>query len=359
MTATFGEADVKLDQLLLDPNNYRFQDERDFRVAAKNRFHEESVQKKTLDKLRREGLNELKSSIQENGFLTFERILVRNYEFAEDHYVVVEGNRRVAALKSLIEDDLAGIPVRQDILEIAGKLPVLVVDAAQDPSIYLAMMGLRHVGGIKQWGPYQSSKLVAEMRDEHALDFPDIGARLGMTVRDVMRRYRAFRALRQYEDDEEFGEFASRRQYPMFHEAVSQPTVRDWLGWNEGSFNFEDERNRYTFYRWISPEVGDDDELSEPKVTRSSEVRDLKKILDSPEATAILHDAGKSFSQALAAAEQEELRGAWKAEVAEATAALRAVGILELKSMQPTDTKSLEDLRALVGELLEARTKLQ
>lgn len=359
MTASFGEALVTLDSLLLDPNNYRFQDDRDFRVAASNRIHEESVQKKTLDKLRKEGLSELKASIQENGFLTFERIVVRPYEADDSRFLVVEGNRRVAALKSLVEDDSAGIDVRRDVLHATKSLPVLVVDSSQDPSVYLAMMGLRHVGGIKQWGPYQSSKLVSEMRETHELEFADISARLGMTVRDVMRRYRAYCVLRQYEDDEEFGEFANRRQYPMFHEAVSQPTIREWMGWSEDDFRFSNDKNRGLFYRWISPGLGDEGELSDPKISRSSEVRDLKKILESPDATSILYDSTKSFSQALAAVEQEELRGAWKAEVAEASAALRAVSILELKDMGTDEAASLRGLSQLIQELLDARTKLQ
>lgn len=359
MTAMFGEAVVALDSLLLDPNNYRFQDDRDFRVAAPNRLHEESVQKRTLDKLRKEGLSELKASIQENGFLTFERIVVRPYEADESRFLVVEGNRRVAALKSLVEDDRAGIDVRPDVLAATEGLPVLVVDGRQDPSVYLAMMGLRHVGGIKQWGPYQSSKLVSEMRESHKLEFSDISARLGMTVRDVMRRYRAYCALRQYEDDEEFGEFANRRQYPMFHEAVSQPVIRDWMGWSEEKFRFTSDQNRGLFYRWISPGSDEEGELSEPKISRSSEVRDLKKILETPDAISILYDPTKSFSQALAAAEQEELRGAWRAEVAEASAALRAVSILDLKTMESDDVDSLQGLGRLINEILDARTKLQ
>jgi hypothetical protein len=42
--AEFTSEQVPLDSLLLDPNNYRFQDETDFVFAEPARFHEETVQ---------------------------------------------------------------------------------------------------------------------------------------------------------------------------------------------------------------------------------------------------------------------------------------------------------------------------
>jgi hypothetical protein len=47
--------------------------------------------------LRTEGLTELKNSILANGFLDFERIVVQPYEPVDGLFLVIEGNRRVAA----------------------------------------------------------------------------------------------------------------------------------------------------------------------------------------------------------------------------------------------------------------------
>ena len=47
----FDAQDINVSKLLLDPNNYRFLDRKKFKRKAANRFHEESVQNATVEKL--------------------------------------------------------------------------------------------------------------------------------------------------------------------------------------------------------------------------------------------------------------------------------------------------------------------
>ena len=63
-------------------------------------FASESAQKETMRLLKAESLSELIKSIKSNGFLPIERIVVSPH--GEDgFYLVIEGNRRVAALKMI------------------------------------------------------------------------------------------------------------------------------------------------------------------------------------------------------------------------------------------------------------------
>jgi ParB-like nuclease domain len=141
--------EVSVGDLLLDPNNYRFQDYEDFVLADESRFHEPSVQTRAYSRLRTEGLAQLKDSILTNGFLPFERIVAMPYEPVEGKYLVVEGNRRVAALRWIASDHEAGVAVPQDVLDTAGSVPVIALqDAEDDPVIRLSLMGVRHVGGF-------------------------------------------------------------------------------------------------------------------------------------------------------------------------------------------------------------------
>lgn len=351
------ELDVALDKLLLDPNNYRFQADPRFQQVRESRYAEESVQRRTAERISSEGLAELKASILHNGFLTFEKIIVRPWSGSEEHFVVVEGNRRLAALRALIDEHESGTDLRQDVLALQAGVPVIVVET-DDESHYLALMGIRHVGGVRQWGSYQSSKLVAELRDRHELEFVDIGPRLGMSVRETTRRYRAFKALRQMEEDEEFGEYAERRMYPLFHEAVSQPRLREWLGWDDTAFEFRDEAHRREFYELLSPHAQEDDEVLPPKISTAGEVRELKVVLDSEEAMSVLREAASSFADALGTAKAELLQSTWAKEVAEARRALAAVPALELASMSPENLDLLEAVRDLAGMLLEQHRRL-
>ena len=65
----------------------------------------------------------------------------------------------------------------------------------------------------------------------------------GISSREVARRYRASKALKQMEEDEEFSvSFAEPRLYVFFHEAVSQPKVREWLELNDVTYKAENVR---------------------------------------------------------------------------------------------------------------------
>jgi hypothetical protein len=64
----FEAREIDLPKLLLDPNNYRFLDRKKFKKKAATRFHEDTVQRATLESLEQSyQLDELKHSILTNG----------------------------------------------------------------------------------------------------------------------------------------------------------------------------------------------------------------------------------------------------------------------------------------------------
>lgn len=357
MQEPLTEKDLPVGKLLLDPNNYRFQDDPSFSLADPKRFYEETVQERAYRRLRNEGLAELKSSILANGFLRFERIVVRPYDNDDDCFVVVEGNRRVAALKWIAEDHAAGVNVREDVITALDSVPVITI-AGENEATYLALMGVRHVGGIKEWGGYQRAKLVTELHDDHGLDRSEIAARLGMSVHEVNRRYRAFKALRQMEQDEEYGDRAQPTMYPLFHEAVSLPIVRDWLGWDETRAKFTQLQELEQFYELIAPLEREDQDSVDAKITTYSQVRSLRAILENADAKRVLLDPDRSFPEAAAIAKAEELSKSWATQVAEAVGALNAVSALELARLKSEDVEAIERLAAIAQQLLDTYRKL-
>jgi hypothetical protein len=355
----FQEANLDISKLLLDPNNFRFQDAADFVSADSKRFAEATVQSRASERLRSEALVPLKNSILKNGFLPFERLVVIPY--ADDRYLVVEGNRRLAALRWIESDQKAGAEVPQPVMDALKSVPVVIVsDDAKDPAFREALMGIRHVSGIKEWGGYQRAQLVASLKDKYKLESNEIAQRLGMSANEVNRRYRAFKALRQMMDHDEFGDAARPDMYPIFHEAVSLPAVRDWLGWNEDAAKFQNADELTRFYGLITPHSADDEgEPTEPKITSYSEVRELRSVLDNADAKKILFDPTRSFLEAVAITKREEMANSWKAEIVEALNALQSVGVLELKRITPDDMKLLEQLRDTSAELIGDISKLR
>lgn len=359
-STAFVEAQVPVEELLLDPNNYRYQDLPDFAYADETRFHESGVQDRAFRRLKQEeGLVQLKKSFLTNGFLPVERLVVRPYNVEGDKYLVLEGNRRLAALRWIAEDHEAGVAVPPEILASLSAIPVVVVESNDDAAFYESLMGVRHVSGIKQWGGYQRAKLVYTLKETHHLGSSEVADRLGMSAHEVNRRFRAFKALQQMRDDEGFGAFANPDMYPIFHEAVSLPVVREWLGWDETSGLFANEEQLEHFYNLITPIEDDEGKALEPKLTTYSQVRELKDIVSNPEAKRILLDPSRSFFDAVSIAKRDELSRSWITQVAEAIGALHAISVLDLQEMTMDDLVQVEKLRNTATQLLETYQKLK
>ena len=130
------EEKIPMSQLLLDPNNYRFQDTDDWARANAARRGEDSVQQKTYQRIKPEGINELMRSIVTNGFLPIERLVVTKYDDQEQggRFIVLEGNRRLAALKLIQESYDQGIDIPEHVLSVL-RLPKLDVLAAYAESL--------------------------------------------------------------------------------------------------------------------------------------------------------------------------------------------------------------------------------
>jgi hypothetical protein len=357
--AKYDEIVVSYEDLLLDPNNYRFQDDPKFVVAAENRFHEPGVQDRAAKSLRDQSLTQLKNSILRNGLLPFEKLIVKAYPKSNGKYVVLEGNRRLAAIRWIVEDDLAGVEVPKSVLKQIKNIPVFLLKSdPSDPVFQEAVLGVRHVSGIKEWGGYQRARLVVSLRDKFELDTQDIAARLAMSPVEVNRRYRAFKSLEQMQESEDYGPYARSDMYPLFHEAVSQPKIREWLGWNDDTAAFENEAELEGFYGLIAP--GEDDEGSTiaPKIRTYADVRDLATILRSSEARSVLFDPERSFNEALAIAKGPELSRAWKQRVASATDALNNISPKQMKAFAKDDMEAITTLKDAVEELLANYKKL-
>lgn len=167
------------------------------------------------------------------------------------------------------------------------------------------LMAIRHVAGIREWGPYQQARLVVEMYDKEEGAFGPVAQRIGITSREVARRYRASKALEQMEKDEEFGDFAEPKLYSFFHEAVSQPKVRDWLQFSDQTYKAENAEARRIFYELLSPREVDGSHQPPKLQNANQQVRQLKDIVDKPYPLKILADPEQPFSEAVRAADAE------------------------------------------------------
>ena len=91
---------IHIENILLDPNNPRLISTWNEHVPD-DKIPNDRVQKMINDSIIKIGIKDLTEKIQRQGFLVIDRVVVR--PIGEDKYVVVEGNRRIAAVKYLLD----------------------------------------------------------------------------------------------------------------------------------------------------------------------------------------------------------------------------------------------------------------
>lgn len=289
---SFSPKEIELESLLLDPNNYRFLDDPSYKKKIRSKFHLPEVQSATLrllDQDKRYQVAELKKIILANGYVPMERIIVVPYEHKRGNYLVVEGNRRVAALKSLVSEDKEGvIDLSTEQKKSFQRIPCAILESEGNDRSHAqrVIMGIRHIAGPREWGAYQQAQLIVELHDMEGQDYQSIANHLGISTMEVGRRYRAMRALKEMEKDELYSDRAHFDQYRLFHELISLPDVRAYFGWDEEALAFRDKERAREFYELIAPSLDD----ASPKVRTYSDVRKLKLIVSHPKALALLLD---------------------------------------------------------------------
>lgn len=188
---------AKLEDLYLDPLNPR--------LGRENTGHK--VKQSAVIKLMESWkLDELAISFLENNYWPHEALLVVVEKlYDKQRLVVIEGNRRLAALK-LLERSIEGSPVSSKWKEIAesGKpdenlfkrIPYILADSRADADAFL---GFRHVTGIEEWNPAEKAEFIAKLLNQ-GLSYDEVRRKIGSKTPTVRRHYIAFRLLRQMEE---------------------------------------------------------------------------------------------------------------------------------------------------------------
>lgn len=138
--------------------------------------------------LKEANIVELMGSIGEQGYFEGEPLIVVPSKTKPNHFEVVEGNRRLTAVKLLHNPELASAR-KAAVAEAAKaaqskpeKLPVLKFDGRDEVLRYLAY---RHITGIEPWNPLQKArylKQLASSKDFKKLDKQELRRRLAKEI---------------------------------------------------------------------------------------------------------------------------------------------------------------------------------
>ena len=151
---TLSPKDIPLDQIYLDPNNPRFVSH-NWQLVSDADIVNVNNQDYALKRLLTEfGADKLRSNMELNGYLPIDRIIVRS--IGSNKYVVLEGNRRIAAAKSIGTVNSSGEPVNSAVTESLKIIPALEYTGSDSQAAWV-FQGLRHITGISDWSAYNLS----------------------------------------------------------------------------------------------------------------------------------------------------------------------------------------------------------
>jgi ParB/Sulfiredoxin domain len=144
-------------------------------------------------------VEEVALSIAANGFWSYEPLVA----IKEDgRAVVIEGNRRLAAVKLLLDENernrvgATGLPkISQERREELQTLPV-IYSTRHEAWRYI---GFKHVNGPQAWQSYSKAQYIAWVHNELGVPLDKVAETIGDTHSTVQRLYRALMTLEQAE----------------------------------------------------------------------------------------------------------------------------------------------------------------
>jgi hypothetical protein len=163
--------------------------------------------------------SELVDSLLENGFIDYEPLIVRR---KGDKFIVVEGNRRLAAVR-YIRLNRDRYPHRKSDLD---KIPVLIfpeTPGEQQENAMRVYLGVRHLLGFREWPPISKAIFLdRESKSKGGLD--QIIKEVRITKQQARRFLVPYRLLRKAELT-----FPPGEDFWVLGEALARTGVKDFL----------------------------------------------------------------------------------------------------------------------------------
>jgi hypothetical protein len=297
----------RISDLYLDPKNPRL---------LQYGIRPKATQKEILRALwERLAVDEVAMSIAADGYWGFEPLFVVREKVVvtpegenpdkvakpkeETVDVVIEGNRRLAAVKLLLDADLrrslaaVDLPVAtEDRREGLKELPIIRVKNREDVWRFL---GFKHVNGPAKWGSHAKAQYIAFVHKTTGESLESIAAQIGDKHRTVQRLYRALMVIEQAERANVYKrDYAYKNQLSFSHlmTALDYEGFRSFLKLANKESETENPVNQSRLKQlgevciWL---WGDNRDKTPPLIkTQNPNLRQLDRVLANSQAVATL-----------------------------------------------------------------------
>ncbi|KQS36177.1 ParB N-terminal domain-containing protein [Pedobacter sp. Leaf194] len=245
------------------------------------------------------GVEEIVLSIKASGFFEHEPLIaVRE----EGHSIVIEGNRRLAAVKCILNPELADyIGINKNNLFVSEKIkaalesiPVIFVNERKDAWKFI---GFKHINGPAKWGSYAKAQYISLIKNEYDITLEEIASQIGDTHKTVQKLYQGLQVIEQAEHIGKFDRTdinAPRLYFSHLYTGLSYEGIKDFIGIKDVSEEVknpvpaEKEDNLGELLLWM---FGSKKREEEPVIqSQNPDLRRLEAVVRNKEATYALRD---------------------------------------------------------------------
>jgi hypothetical protein len=306
--AAEGERDnIDVEYLLLDVDNPRL-------AAEENLKSQDDLVKFLWEEM---AVDEIALSIAKNGFFDEEPLFVIPHASRKDYWIVVEGNRRLAAVKLLTDEALRKRVGATSLPSISllrrTDLTDLPVSKYRTREELWQFFGFRHINGPKPWDPYSKAKYISQVHEEYGIALDEIAASIGDRHATVRRLYRGIKLLEQAENQSLWAaedRTKPRLAFSHLYTAAAQGEFQKFLGISDDTLKKNPvpaahKKDLQDLLLWLYGSKSR--EIDPLVVTQSPDLNNLREVVASKEGLQSLR-SGLSLKSSLDAAIGDERR---------------------------------------------------
>lgn len=245
------------------------------------------------------GVEEIVLSIKASGFFQHEPLIALEEGGKK---VIIEGNRRLAAVKCILHPEIADfVPINRNSLlvdkAISETLSVLPIIIVKNRKAAWKFIGFKHINGPAKWGSYAKAQYISEIKNEYEVPLEDIASQIGDTHRTVQKLYQGLQIIEQAERRGKFDRndiTANRLYFSHLYTGLTYEGFKDYLGLKDISEELKDPvpegklDHLEELLTWI---FGSKKKEIEPVIqSQNPDLRYLEGVLRSQEALYALRD---------------------------------------------------------------------
>lgn len=148
-------------------------------------------------------------------------------------FTVVEGNRRLATVKLLLDSALqqqlkikTWPKVSNEVAEDLAELPVILYTTRNEVVPYL---GVRHIVGIQKWDSYAKARYIAKLIGD-GQSLKDVEELIGDKQAAVRKSYLSYKLIQQAEEEFEIDTNKAKDSFSLLILALGQGNIKTFLG---------------------------------------------------------------------------------------------------------------------------------